>query len=373
MNKIVKHLCDTQEAAGCQDKKGFRFAGKKGDNFSSLVAVYTEKTDFEHMTDAKRFAILGTLLEDEAELMYNDQLHMKDKSVALEILWGSLKLAYEREEDYMQKICDLSSAPPVENSVLGMKKLQKDLLRCRSLIPQDKTELLDIPAIVKGFGRRLPTRFRQQYATHTLGRALDGTTKLTFKNLVEFVTMSIRVAESDPLDWVEEPCVADGRKERATYSPYLRYSKNITKRNYNTNTIDNNDTSRKLKPQAPPTTTRRRITNEDLVCGYCREKGHAMWKCPEYMALSTKERWALVKQERRCPNCLSKHDISECTSNYICYKCNARHNSTLCHKNENNHAFVDMHAPNNVSVYKGPEDDEEDGEISTLHGSKSDV
>ena len=109
------------------------------------------------------------------------------------------------------------------------------------------------------------------------------------------------------------------------------------------------------------------------MCGYCREKGHAIWKCPEYMALSTKERWALVKQQRRCPNCLSKHDISECTSNYICYKCNAPHNSTLCYKNENNHAFIDMHAPNNVSVYTGPEDDEEDGEISTLHGSKSDV
>jgi hypothetical protein len=87
-NAILRHLYTTQEAAGYQDKKGFRFAGKEGDCFSSLVAVYAERTEFEHITDAKRFAILGTLLEGDAELMYNDQLHMKDKGAALEIVWG---------------------------------------------------------------------------------------------------------------------------------------------------------------------------------------------------------------------------------------------------------------------------------------------
>jgi hypothetical protein len=77
-----------QEEAGCRDKRGFQFVGKEGDCFSSLVAVYTEKTEFEHINDAKRFAILGTLLEGDAEVMYNDQLHLKDKSAALEIVWG---------------------------------------------------------------------------------------------------------------------------------------------------------------------------------------------------------------------------------------------------------------------------------------------
>ena len=91
------------------------------------------------------------------------------------------------------------------------------------------------------------------------------------------------------------------------------------------------------------------------------------------MALSTKERWAEVRQHKRCPNCLSKHDISECTSTYFCYKCDKAHNSTLCPKNENNHTFVDMHPTNNVSVYTGPEDDEEEEQSLTLHDPKNDV
>ena len=67
------------------------------------------------------------------------------------------------------------------------------------------------------------------------------------------------------------------------------------------------------------------------VCSHCSLKGHGMWKCPDYVKLSIKERMELVRNTNRCENCYSgRHHTANCRSlrNWSCWQ--SRHNSTLC-------------------------------------------
>ena len=68
------------------------------------------------------------------------------------------------------------------------------------------------------------------------------------------------------------------------------------------------------------------------------------------MTLPMKERWAVVKQQKRCPNCLKKHTLLKCPSKHSCRRCNQRHNSTLCGKNNKlgydiRHASLSTYGP----------------------------
>ena len=81
-NEILQQLKLTRGFLHVQGKKGFCFHDNP-DHYESLVTMYKEKTEHEHLTDTERFNILGSLLEGESEALYNRNLYLPDKTLAL--------------------------------------------------------------------------------------------------------------------------------------------------------------------------------------------------------------------------------------------------------------------------------------------------
>ena len=65
------------------------------------------------------------------------------------------------------------------------------------------------------------------------------------------------------------------------------------------------------------------------VCDYCQSE-HTIFNCPDFFCgLSSKERRAWVKKEKRCILCLKKHDLDSCNGKRSCRFCRGPHNSIL--------------------------------------------
>ena len=48
------------------------------------------------------------------------------------------------------------------------------------------------------------------------------------------------------------------------------------------------------------------------------------------VVVNTEKRFEYVKREGLCFNCLSKHRVSQCTSQSCCKKCNNKHHTSIC-------------------------------------------
>ena len=72
-NEILQQLKLTQGFLHSQVETGFHFRDNT-DHYESLVTIYNEKAEHEHLNDMDCFNILGSLLEDEAETLYNRHL-----------------------------------------------------------------------------------------------------------------------------------------------------------------------------------------------------------------------------------------------------------------------------------------------------------
>ena len=87
-----------------------------------MVNIYKRKAGHEQLNDTECFNILGTLLEGEAETVYNRHLSESNKTTALTRVWRSLKLTYGyRDENPMTEIYEHSTRPSVESN---SKKLE---------------------------------------------------------------------------------------------------------------------------------------------------------------------------------------------------------------------------------------------------------
>lgn len=87
-------------------------------------------------------------------------------------------------------------------------------------------------------------------------------------------------------------------------------------------------------------------------CLLCK-KPHYFSKCAQFLNKSPSQRRELVKQSKRCFNCLSlKHSVQECTSRFSCRTCQQRHHSSL-HLDSSSSSDVNCNfssANNNSSV-----------------------
>ena len=156
---MLQQLTLMQDFFHAKGRKGFCFTGDP-EHYDSLVTVYHEKTASENLSNGERFTILGSLLDGEAKNMYKDQLHMEDKTAALEIVWRTLEIAFGyRDTDSLTKIYERSNGPVVENTIKGLKELQKDLIFCMGKERKSEIATLDNPALVNNFIKRLPQRF----------------------------------------------------------------------------------------------------------------------------------------------------------------------------------------------------------------------
>ena len=89
--------------------------------------------------------------------MYKDQLHREDKTTALEIVWRALDITFGyRDADASTRIYERSNGHIVENSIKGLKELQKDLIFCMGKVRKSEIATLDNPALVNSFIKRLP-------------------------------------------------------------------------------------------------------------------------------------------------------------------------------------------------------------------------
>jgi len=62
-------------------------------------------------------------------------------------------------------------------------------------------------------------------------------------------------------------------------------------------------------------------------CTYCKGP-HPAYKCS--VITDCQERWAIVKRDKLCFNCLGNHRSAACQSRYRCHKCRGRHHTSLC-------------------------------------------
>lgn len=65
-----------------------------------------------------------------------------------------------------------------------------------------------------------------------------------------------------------------------------------------------------------------------LTCFICHDQ-HNVMKCDVFLNKSPQERFALVKEHRRCINCLGNHLVALCKSNSTCRECKMSHHTTL--------------------------------------------
>ncbi|PIC53268.1 hypothetical protein B9Z55_003046 [Caenorhabditis nigoni] len=69
------------------------------------------------------------------------------------------------------------------------------------------------------------------------------------------------------------------------------------------------------------------------ICKYCKRQNHNSFECRTFPTML--ERKEFIKRNNLCFNCLNPgHRISECKSPQ-CRKCNTKHNSSICPKNQN--------------------------------------
>lgn len=66
-----------------------------------------------------------------------------------------------------------------------------------------------------------------------------------------------------------------------------------------------------------------------MQCSLCKAK-HYFNTCPQFTSKSPSQHRDLVKQDKRCFNCLSKgHDVHACKNKYTCRRCQKRHHTML--------------------------------------------
>lgn len=74
------------------------------------------------------------------------------------------------------------------------------------------------------------------------------------------------------------------------------------------------------------------INTDTRIIPTCRicNTDHFIYKCPYFLAKSPSDRYAFVKQNNLCLNCLlSNHGVTDCTSQMACKLCNRKHHSLL--------------------------------------------
>lgn len=97
-------------------------------------------------------------------------------------------------------------------------------------------------------------------------------------------------------------------------------------------------------PSTPPTNSKPTVS-----CHHCAQD-HPIYKCNDFGALTTGQRWAVVNEKGLCKNCLRKHS-GHCKSSK-CKKCNRFHH-TLLHANKNPRAPPNDKAANTSPKAEG--------------------
>ncbi|XP_070170709.1 uncharacterized protein [Polyergus mexicanus] len=98
-------------------------------------------------------------------------------------------------------------------------------------------------------------------------------------------------------------------------------------------------------------------------CPLCR---HFINVCPEFVSRTASQRRDIVKQQKRCFNCLrARHSAHECKSKYSCRMCHKKHHSML-HVDSDFSSSALKNAPPNSS---SPQTSDSTPEVNSLSAS----
>lgn len=101
------------------------------------------------------------------------------------------------------------------------------------------------------------------------------------------------------------------------------FSQNSSKKNPQ-DKVDNAQNSRKVNSYSTNINS-----NKAKKCTLCQET-HPLRLCPTFLRMSIEERFATVKNQKRCTNCLgTSHEYKKCKSQYVCSICKQKHHSLL--------------------------------------------
>ncbi|XP_071161141.1 uncharacterized protein [Mytilus edulis] len=146
--------------------------------------------------------------------------------------------------------------------------------------------------LVPIFISKLPVETRKSIA-----REYDSD-HITLNNLRKAITKEARILEAGQFT---------DREGLHTTATFLTEARNKTQRNFNTNNPRFND---KKRP-----------------CIYCTGI-HFPGDCT--IISDVNERLNIVKQMKKCFNCLGNHGVAECKSRNRCKKCNKKHHTSIC-------------------------------------------
>ncbi|XP_037821303.1 uncharacterized protein LOC119610239 [Lucilia sericata] len=74
--------------------------------------------------------------------------------------------------------------------------------------------------------------------------------------------------------------------------------------------------------------------NKPTKCCLCSDF-HSLQKCPTFLKMSVEDRSSIVRNQKRCFNCLAcSHDYKKCLSKFVCLYCKQKHH-TLLHRTLN--------------------------------------
>ena len=91
----------------------------------------------------------------------------------------------------------------------------------------------------------------------------------------------------------------------------------------------------KAPPHQPPAQTGRPATPATVIrvatsqCPICTLDEHGLARCPKFLAADASSRHKMVKDARRCTNCLGTHSWSQCQYSFTSRTCNKRHHTSL--------------------------------------------
>lgn len=88
-------------------------------------------------------------------------------------------------------------------------------------------------------------------------------------------------------------------------------------------------TSEQKKVKSYGTTVSSDHTKKPKPCSLCNET-HPLRLCPTFLRMSVDDRFAVVKKQKRCMNCLgTSHEFKKCRSQFVCNLCKQKHHSLL--------------------------------------------
>ncbi|XP_070169321.1 uncharacterized protein [Polyergus mexicanus] len=106
-------------------------------------------------------------------------------------------------------------------------------------------------------------------------------------------------------------------------------------------------------------------TNAQSQCSLCPAR-HFIHACPTFVSKNASQRRDIVKQQKRCFNCLSaRHSTHECRSKYSCRVCHKKHHSML-HVDSDSSSSALKKAPSNCS---SPQASDAAPEVNSLSAS----